>query len=131
MVAGKLSRDPAKYPEPDLFNPDRFLNPRYPTFKEPLKQFPNLEGDTQFGFGRRSCPGTNLVQAQCFSLFAAVAWAFDIKRRKNKFGLEDPIPASNYNSLMITKPNAFQMDLVPRSDNRRTQILKEARLGEP
>jgi cytochrome P450 len=118
-----LSRDPEVYPEPEKFNPDRWLSPGYPTYKEPLTQFPTLHGHHQFGFGRRVCQGVNIVQTQTFCLLAAVAWGFDIKRKKDKLGQEIPIPPADYHPLLITKPNPFQFDLVPRSETRRQEIL--------
>ena len=48
-----------EYPDQKIFNPARWVDPSYPTYKEPLTEFPNLRGDTSFGYGNRACPGVD------------------------------------------------------------------------
>ena len=33
-----ISRDPDLYPDPEAFNPLRWIKPEYPTYQEPLSQ---------------------------------------------------------------------------------------------
>ena len=37
-----ISREESTYPQGNEFKPQRFLDPKYPTYKEPLTEFPNL-----------------------------------------------------------------------------------------
>src|SRR2546421_3377596 len=46
-----IARDPVAYPDPEAYNPARWLDPSFPTYKEPLTEFPKLMGHHQFGCG--------------------------------------------------------------------------------
>ena len=60
-----IARDPVQYPEPERYNPGRWLEPEYPTYREPLTEYPKLMGHHQFGCGLRICPGVALTEV-CF-----------------------------------------------------------------
>lgn len=59
------------FPDPDQFNPDRFLEERRP--------FPNKKGHNAFGWGRRQCSGQPLAEQGLFLTFARLLWAFEMK----------------------------------------------------
>jgi hypothetical protein len=80
-VGRGLTRDPSTYPMANTFLPDRWLNPSYPTYREPLTVFPRLEGHSQFGYGRRNCMGVDIVNHELFLVCGALAWAFDMKKK--------------------------------------------------
>lgn len=46
-----ISRDNDLYPDAHEFHPERWLDPSWPTFKEPLTEHPVLRGDIAFGYG--------------------------------------------------------------------------------
>jgi cytochrome P450 len=49
-----IHRDPAYFPEPDLFRPERYLeDPR----ESGAMPYPQKAGHSAFGWGRRICPG--------------------------------------------------------------------------
>ena len=47
-----ISRDEDLYPEAVEFRPERWLDPAWPTYKEPLTEHPVLRGDIAFGYGK-------------------------------------------------------------------------------
>ena len=73
-----IHRDPTLYPAPEDFIPERWLEPKWPTFKEPLDVYPNLQNYSAFGFGRRICPGMNVAERSLNILVARIAWACDV-----------------------------------------------------
>lgn len=74
-----ISRDPAMFPEPDAWNPLRWLNSEYPTYQEPLSHYPSITAYSQFGYGARTCQGRGVVEADLFVGIGSVAWLFSIE----------------------------------------------------
>jgi len=120
-----MTRDPKNYPDPDNFHPERWLAPNWPTYREPLTEFPNLKGYSQFGFGRRTCQGIDIVEQELFLVMGGLAWAFDIRKKKSKFGYEVPVSLDKYTSLLIAKPEKFVFEMKPVSEDRVDMIEKE------
>jgi Cytochrome P450 len=120
-----ITRDPRNYPDPDNFRPERWLAPNFPTYREPLTEYPNLKGYSQFGFGRRTCQGIDIVEQELFLVMGGLAWAFDIRKKKSKFGYEVPVPMDKYTSLLIAKPQKFVFEMKPTSESRVQIIEKE------
>ncbi|KAF5979386.1 cytochrome P450 monooxygenase [Fusarium bulbicola] len=130
-----IHRDPALYPDPDNFRPDRWLDPKFPTtYREPLSKFPNLQNYSCFGFGRRICPGQNIAERSLNILTARIAWASSIVRNRDADGVELPVPLYEYTKGFNTQPEHFDFDVVPRSQARHRAIresLREARSKRP
>lgn len=70
--------DPDVHHEPDLFNPDRFL--------EPLNE-PDPKA-TVFGYGRRVCPGRYFSDTNAFIIVAQLLAAFNIRKAIDENGVE-------------------------------------------
>lgn len=121
-----MTRNETMYPEPEAFNPDRWLSPAFPeTYREPLTQYPNLNGHSQFGFGRRVCQGIPIVEQGLFLAIGGMAWAFTMqKKRDTKTGVELPIHWDDFNTLLIAKPIRFEFDAVPRGGVERAAELR-------
>lgn len=122
-----MTRDEATYPDAEAFNPGRWIDPAYPTYKEPLTVYPNLGGFSQFGFGRRTCQGVPIVDQDLFLAMGGLAWAFDLRKKRRPAGsdgaeVEVPVPWNDYSPLLIAKPLPFEFDLVIR-DERKKEML--------
>ncbi|KAH7109741.1 cytochrome P450, partial [Dactylonectria estremocensis] len=113
-----MVREEALYPDSEAFNPGRWLNPKYPTYQEPLSQFPNLKRYLTFGFGRRICPGLELAERALFIQVSHIAWACSIQLKKDEYGSTIPAPWYDYAAGVNTRPNAFSFDMKPRSEDR-------------
>lgn len=74
-----ISRDPAIYPEPDAWNPLRWLSTEFPTYQEPLCHYPSITGYSQFGYGHRTCQGKGVTEADLFVGIGSIAWLFSIE----------------------------------------------------
>jgi hypothetical protein len=111
------------YPKPDWFIPARWLDPVYPTYREPLTTYPRLEGHSQFGYGRRVCMGVDIVNHELFLVCGALAWAYNLKKKIGEDGREIVPKDLEYSSLLIAKPDWFEFDLTARDEKKREKIV--------
>ncbi|KAI0058254.1 cytochrome P450 [Artomyces pyxidatus] len=99
--------DPAVYPAPDTFNPERFLTPDGHVKDDPLLT-------TVFGFGKRICPGRHVVDETLFIVVAYVLATFDVRHARDADG--NPVPADPaYMGMQTSKPEPFECSITPRS----------------
>ena len=118
-----IHRDPELYPDPDDFNPSRWLEPKYPTYREPLSQYPSIKDYSAFGFGRRICAGQEIAEMSLNLLAARIAWACDFGKKKNKDGSEVEVPLYDYTPGFNVQPKPFVFDLKARSETK-TRIIE-------
>ncbi|KAI2464127.1 cytochrome P450 [Annulohypoxylon bovei var. microspora] len=117
-----ITRDESMYPDPDAFNPGRWVDPKFPTYKEPLTVHPNLNGFSQFGFGRRTCQGIPIVDQDLFLTMGGMAWAFNMRKKRNPDGTEVPVHWNDYTPLLIAKPVPFEFDATVRDEEKQRLI---------
>ncbi|KAF9058200.1 cytochrome P450 [Panaeolus papilionaceus] len=99
-----LTHDEEKYPNPDVFNPERHLGPK--PQPDPLK--------IVFGFGRRSCPGAHFAEMALFLNIASILSVFDLLKPLNKDGKEED-PALEWVSGLTLHVKPFNCRIKPRS----------------
>ncbi|KAF2838281.1 cytochrome P450 [Patellaria atrata CBS 101060] len=118
-------RNPTKYPDPENYRPERWLESGWPTYQEPLTVHPTIKGMSSFGWGQRQCLGMSLTQDELLVACGALAWAFTLKKKVDpKTGLEIDVPLDKSNSLLIVKPDPFQMAFEPRSEAKTQRIIE-------
>lgn len=124
-------RNPVKYPDPENFRPERWLEAGWPTFQEPLTKFPTIKGMTSFGWGQRQCLGQSITQDETVVASGGLLWAFNLKRKRDpETGEEIEVPLNKSNSLLIIKPDAFEMAFEPRSSARKAEVREQWKLAE-
>ncbi|TFK64565.1 cytochrome P450 [Pluteus cervinus] len=105
-----ILHDPTTYPEPDKFNPGRFLGVR-----NGQELSPGDPLSTAFGYGRRICPGRFMAEAQLWISIACILSCFDIGPGADENG--EPIKTeARFASGMISHPLPFHFSITPRGD---------------
>ncbi|KAF8733247.1 hypothetical protein AX14_003985 [Amanita brunnescens Koide BX004] len=110
-----MTRDEEKYPRPNQFIPERFLNERG-----------ELNDDSTvlaFGFGRRICVGRHIASSMIWLTIASVLATLDIHKSKDDTGSEEEVEAA-YSHGTSSHPN-FKCTLSPRS-NEAIKLIQES-----
>ncbi len=122
-----INRVPERYPDPENFRPERYLEPGWPTYMEPLSRYPNFRDGASmhtFGWGRRTCLGKDVVDDEMFVCGAALLWGMQLAQKTCPLtGQPVAIDTQATNSHVILEPCPFQLSVKPRSPERAQQIL--------
>ncbi|KAJ4370942.1 hypothetical protein N0V86_008636 [Didymella sp. IMI 355093] len=119
-------RNPVKYPEPESYRPERWLEEGWPTFQGPLTKFPMITGMSSFGWGQRQCLGMSITRDETITGCGGLMWAFNLKRKVDPVTQREiEVPLNKSNSLLIIKPDAFEMAFEPRSEKRKAEIAQQ------
>jgi hypothetical protein len=62
----------------------RWIDSKFPTYKEPLTQYPTIINMSQFGYGRRTCLGQTVTEADLIAGIGSIAWLFTISKEPRK-----------------------------------------------
>jgi len=114
------------YPNPQLFNPSRFLEEGDSRFLPELrgnKTHPAKSGHSSFGWGRRICPGADLAANSLFIALSKLVWAFEI------------LPSEKYDTFAYTdgfniRPKPFRCLIRIRSEAHRKVLEREMKAAE-
>lgn len=123
-----INRDPEVYPDAENYRPERWLEPTWPSYQEPLTNYPNLrDGKAMhtFGWGRRTCLGQSIADDDLFVAGANVCWGFDLGRKIcPRTGKVIEFDNQATNSNVILEPKPFPIEIRPRSEERARLILE-------
>ncbi|TBU57403.1 cytochrome P450 [Dichomitus squalens] len=104
-----MVRDPAVFPNPDVFDPERYLE----DVDEQTAKLRDVRNYV-FGFGRRRCPGSFMIDSSLWIAIASMLAAFDITKATDAFGRAVE-PEVVYDNSVFTTLKPFKYDIRPRS----------------
>jgi cytochrome P450 len=76
-----LHGDSELYPNPDVFEPDRFKNHHLDAAASATHPDYLQRDHFNYGFGRRLCPGIHIAEQSLFIVISRVLWGFDIRMK--------------------------------------------------
>ena len=123
-----LHYDPSLYPDPQRFNPDRYMD--HPsndlTAGECIHTSDlRLRDHWSFGAGRRVCAGYNLAENSLLMLTARLLWAFDVRPALDaSSGEQVKYDLWNYAPIRLFGPKPFPVVFQVRDDKKKEFILK-------
>ncbi|KAI0306165.1 cytochrome P450 [Multifurca ochricompacta] len=107
-----IFHDPATYPEPSKFKPERFLDTTTPV---PLL-------DVAFGFGRRLCPGRYFARNILWVAMASMLATFEFLPVTDAEGRPVP-PLQEFTPLLTSGPMPFKCTIRSRSSRIKETII--------
>ncbi|KAJ7062124.1 cytochrome P450 [Mycena amicta] len=105
-----IMRDETLFPNAGAFLPERYLDNTDPALAKTRDPRSYV-----FGFGRRRCPGVNLVESSVWILIATCIATLDISKAKDDFG-NVVEPKMDFNNAVFRIPDFFDCDIRPRSE---------------
>ncbi|KAF8912667.1 cytochrome P450 [Mucidula mucida] len=100
-----IMHDKKVYPDPEAFNPERFLGPN-------PQPDPRIIG--AFGFGRRNCVGRHLAMQTAYIMVSSLLWAFKIEPAHDANGNDITPDPLAYSDTLILQPLPFKCNFTPR-----------------
>ncbi|KAF2099883.1 cytochrome P450 [Rhizodiscina lignyota] len=116
--------DQERYPEPDTFKPERYLNHSQPAAEYINVSDPYERDHFAYGAGRRVCPGVHVAERSLFINAARTLWGFDIRKKTDESGnLIEPETKMVPGFMSVPKP--FECSITPRSEGH-ARIIRDA-----
>ncbi|KAK4937360.1 hypothetical protein LTR10_021969 [Elasticomyces elasticus] len=115
-----IHRNPKDFLEPDVFDPDRYLD-------ENRRPYPNPRGHNAFGWGRRSCSGQLFAEQGLAMTVARMLWCYRFEPGLDLQGNPVKLDIWNYTDNENTQPRLFPARFIPRTETIREIIVQQAK----
>ncbi|KAJ7870670.1 cytochrome P450 [Mycena leptocephala] len=107
-----MHHDPSYHPEPDSFNPERYIRDSLTSADSANSADPYQRDHWMFGAGRRICPGMIVAEREIWLTVSRMLWAFTMEPLS-----DEPIDLMEYDGLSGRSPVPFRINLIPRHAN--------------
>ncbi|KAI5859431.1 cytochrome P450 [Durotheca rogersii] len=115
-----IHHDEVRFPEPDKFNPSRYLNDTLTSAQSSNLADANQHDHWMFGAGRRICPAICVAEREIWLAISRMLWSFHMETAPGH-----AVDLKQYDGLSGRSPVPFKIRLRPRDGNV-AKILKGA-----
>ncbi|KAK2045728.1 cytochrome P450 [Colletotrichum somersetense] len=123
-----IHMDEEWYDHPEEFRPERYLENEWgvrPSMRDAAER-QKRRPTYAFGAGRRMCPGSDYAENQIMVTVAKLTWEFDVVAK----GHLDTSIETGFHDGLVLETAPFEVDLVPRSEDRKRAILDDSARAE-
>ena len=117
--------DPARYPEPRRFNPDRYMDDHLSSYDSANAADVAHRDHFTFGAGRRICPGMHIAERSLFIAISRMLWLFDFQPALDAQGNEVLPDVERLEGGTVSRPVEYRARITPRSKEREDIARKE------
>ncbi|KAI4651751.1 hypothetical protein J4E93_001947 [Alternaria ventricosa] len=111
-----FTHDPAVYPDPMVFRPERYIaTPTHTAEPDPRTW--------TFGYGRRVCPGRYVADNALFTTIAQSLAVFNVEKPIENGKVVEP--RVEFEPGVVSHPKPYRVSIVPRSEKCR-ELVKQA-----
>ncbi|KAG9296112.1 hypothetical protein G9A89_011965 [Geosiphon pyriformis] len=120
-----LNSDKNRYENPNIFNPDRFMDSKKRFAISAKGSYRNRDHYT-FSVGRRICAGIFLAELELLYLSSTLLWAFKFENpNQDAMGKSIPIGLSVSRSTIFQNPNPYNVRIIPRHSEIEAILLNK------
>ncbi|KAF2036717.1 cytochrome P450 [Setomelanomma holmii] len=120
-----IHRDPVRYENPTVFNPDRYIGDTSTSAESATSIDVSKRDHFGFGAGRRICPGMNVADRSMLLGIARIFWAFEIKPKVGKDAKVEMPVQDDFVPGFVAIPKPFGVVVTPRSEDKREIVCEE------
>lgn len=118
-----IHMDPARYPDPRRFDPDRYKDDFQNLADSAANPDASKRDQFTFGAGRRICQGMHVAERSLFLGISRLLWGFDFAPAMDADGnLVIPDP-EKLTQGFVAMPESFQAKITPRSE-RKAELIR-------
>ncbi|KIL71225.1 hypothetical protein M378DRAFT_114304 [Amanita muscaria Koide BX008] len=114
-----ITRNEERYPEPELFRPERYFTKEGTLNKDTVTSY-------AFGFGRRVCPGRHLADTAMWLMMASVLTTFNISKARDEHGNEIDVDDQAFTDTLAMHPLPFKCSITSRSQQAESLVREAA-----
>lgn len=81
-------------------------------------------GMSSFGWGQRQCLGMSITRDETFVSCGGILWGYNMGQKRDAAGKLIEASIHKSNSLLIVKPDPFEMAFEVRSEKRKADIQR-------
>lgn len=121
-----MQHDENKFPDPDVFRPERYDGVTALASELANSPDPNARDHFAYGSGRRLCPGIHLAERNLWLGIAKILWGLKMEA----VGKVDVSNETGYSAGFLVCAEDYQCNIAPRSEKRRQTIMREFERAE-